>query len=111
MNKDKSHKDANKEFQRSQKNKISPKDVNKEKQHDYITTENSHKDVEKDKFHKYVQKKSHIKYVRKKNSLKDNMEKILGQMSGNAKQGKGEGGEQCKMKTACMAGSKEKHAY
>ena len=44
---------------------------------------NSHKDVEKDKFHKYVKKKSHIKYVRKKNSLKDNMEKILDQMSGN----------------------------
>ena len=38
------------------------------------------------------------------------MEKILDQMSGNT-QGKEEGGEQCKMKTACVAGYKEKHAY
>ena len=77
--------------------------VNKEKKHDDVTTKNSHKDVENDRFHKYVKKKSHIKYVRK-NSLKDNMEKILDQMSGNTIQGKEEGGEQCKMKTACMAG-------
>ena len=57
-----------------------------------------------DELHKYVKKKSQIKYVRKKNSLKDNMEKILDHMSGKAKQGKEEGGEQCKMETACMTG-------
>ena len=65
---------------------------------------NSHKDVEKDKLHKYVKKKSFTKYVIKKNSLKDNMEKILDLMSGKTKQGKEEGGEQCKMKTSCAAG-------